>query len=393
MAALLVILAVFNIAGRVRVRTKALEAMADDNPETAEENYDWELPRYVVTQASYDSELYDMAYESDRRTYAVVSWCREHDVSVPRKVRIDGRVYFAQEISWGVDEPGEMIYVTEIASNELGELLYVSEYEFSEDYCFSGCIYVDVTEEYGHIREVSLLFLAAALLVGGLGAGIGYHLGTRLEQSMLAEKRFFENASHELKTPLAAIRGYAEGLETGVITDPERSGRVIGAQTERMSRLIGDILCRARLESGSVPVRREPLDMAAFTQDCLMPFEGAVLNRGLELTLELEEGRVSADPSLLETALTNLLSNAVKYAARRIELSFAGQVFTLWNDTEPPLSDEDLAHLFDRFYIARQGGTGLGLSIARDIADLHGWRLTAGRDRGGLLFTLDMKQR
>ena len=250
-------------------------------------------------------------------------------------------------------------------------------------------IQVNVTAAFDTLRFIIITFLCLALVILAAGCALGYRLGLRIERSSLAEKRFFENASHEMKTPLAIIQGYAEGIETGVFADRRQTGRAITAQTDRMSRLVEDILYRARYESGAIPLRREAVSMDELVESCLMPFESAVQSRGLDVALELEPCVVSADPEQLEHALTNLFSNAVKYAVGEIRVTLRDHRVTVWNDSEP-LTDDELRHIFDRFYIGRNGGAGIGLAIVKDIAEKHGWTVTAGNVSGGLGFRVDM---
>lgn len=247
--------------------------------------------------------------------------------------------------------------------------------------------YVDITGELEVIRKINLAFLLAAVAVGLLGSTMGYFIGRKLEQNHLAQKQFFENTSHELKTPLTSIRGYAEGIERGVITDYPRTGRQIAAQTEKMSRLVEEILCVAKLESGAVSLEREPVQMQAFVQDCLMPFEGTVLSRGLNVSLDLQPMTVSADPDKLEHAVSNLLTNALKYAQTYIAISCGDGMLRISNDCKE-ISDDTLSHLFERFYTGRDGNTGIGLSLAKDLIMLHGWRIAARRTAEGICFEI-----
>lgn len=114
--------------------------------------------------------------------------------------------------------------------------------EYYEDSNERLLAYVDVTGEPELVKEISFGVLLDAFVIAALGAAIGYFLGKKLEQNDKAQKTFFENTSHELKTPLMAICGYAEEIEMGVITDYSQAGRMIVSQTERMSKLIEDIL-------------------------------------------------------------------------------------------------------------------------------------------------------
>ena len=96
---------------------------------------------------------------------------------------------------------------------------------------------------------------------------------------------------------------------------------------------------------------------------------------------------VSADPEKLEHAVSNLLTNALKYAKTEICITSDSTILRIENDCEPITNDE-LKHLFDRFYTGRDGNTGIGLSIAKDLIELHGWKLTAQRTETGIAFVV-----
>lgn len=419
--AVLVVLAVYQIGTRVRLRTAALSSLSMFTEETSgaaaagsgelsDDPMEYYEPASIM---EYDYDLLyepDESYSGDARLRALARWCRENDVSGPAFARLgDWLIYAAVVEIEGVDvseedfsiviefPSGEVEYTVEEWDEDPGLAMYLDVYPYhvierygpvSEQ---TGVIrqiaFVDVTGEYAQMRSLSLYFLAAAMLVGLVGAVTGWQLGSRIEQSRLAEKSFFENASHELKTPLTAIRGYAEGIGQGVITDTQKAACAMTSQIERMNRLIEDILYRARLESGSVPMKKEPLRLDELVQDCLMPLEGVIRNKGLRVDLDLEEIEISADPDQLEHAVTNLLSNAIKYADSRIGITLRDRCLSVWNDAEE-LSEEEIRHLFDRFYTGRHGSTGIGLAIVKDVADKHGWKIRAANDSGGVRFSV-----
>lgn len=141
----------------------------------------------------------------------------------------------------------------------------------------------------------------------------------------------------------------------------------------------------AKIESGSVVLSKEEIDLPGFIQDCLMPFEGTVINRGLSVDIDLSPATVSADPDKLEHAVSNLLTNALKYARTKIKVSCGSEGFCISNDCEP-LSDDTLSHLFERFYTGRDGNTGIGLSLAKDLIEMHGWQISAKQTGDGVCF-------
>ncbi len=118
-----------------------------------------------------------------------------------------------------------------------------------------------------------------------------------------------------------------------------------------------------------------------------MPFEGTVLSRGLQVTLDLQPMTVSADPDKLEHAVSNLLTNALKYARTHIQISCGKGTVFIENDCTN-LSDETISHLFERFYTGPDGNTGIGLSLAKELIELHGWQITARRAANGICFEI-----
>ena len=317
----------------------------------------------------------------------IIDWCRSNEPDDIRKVSLDSHTVYVGIFSIDVgDILSSINEIFEDEADELGEI-----FDFFSPVVTTGTvtsiIYVDVTAEYIATRNMCFFFLIAALVIGLLGSIEGYMIGRRLELSSKAEKQFFENTSHELKTPLTAIRGYAEGIERGIITDNKKTGHVIMHETEKMSRLIEDILLSAKLESGAMQLHRESLDLAQLMEECMMPMEGAVLSRGLNVRLSLEPDMVSADPDRLEQAISNLITNAVKYAKSRLNISLQYKTLIIENDCDP-LSNEELDHLFDRFYTGRNGNTGIGLSLAKDIITLHGWKIRADRGEDGIRFSI-----
>ena len=249
--------------------------------------------------------------------------------------------------------------------------------------------YVDVTAQLQLIHRVNVV-LAAITIVGCAATAIaGWHMGKRIEQADEARTRFYENMSHELKTPLASIRGFAEGIEAGVMEPRAASGSII-RESERMTSLVEQILDLSRLEAGAVQAHREDVVVADLVQDCLMPFEGMVSMRGLSIDLDLEDEVIVADPDLLGHALENVLSNAIRHAASIVRVRADGHLIEVANDGDLPDADA-LAHLFDRFFTGSSTGTGIGLAYAREIVELHGWSIDAGVAGGMVQVRIRMK--
>lgn len=406
---LLIIMAVFNYSITRRIAQLADTAL--QNITSLSEEY---TDVYFMEEAEEDHgyTLYspEQIFVTDReqdniftqKEQAILQWCQDQPKEATLKAEIGGNVYYIRNMD--MQDHVVVISKTEYSFNpedaEAGQedFSYIvqvmqdgEEIDQIPDASLSRIeeivAYVDVTGETDMIRQINLIFLLTALVIGTFGTAAGFVLGRKLEQNQLVQKQFFENTSHELKTPLTAIRGYAEGISRGVITDYPKTGRVIAEQTEKMSRLVEEILCLAKLEGGAVKPVKEAVGIPDFIQDCLMPFEGTVLSRGLQVQLDLSPMTVQADPGQLEHALTNLLTNALKYARTEICISCGGGEICIENDCTA-IDDDVLQHLFERFYTGRDGNTGIGLALAKDILTLHGWSIAAERAGNGIRFVI-----
>ena len=201
------------------------------------------------------------------------------------------------------------------------------------------------------------------------------HLSGELDKAQDAERAFLLSVSHELKTPLTAIRGHAEALEDGVL-EPGAAGFVIEREARRLERLVGDLLDLARLRRRSFSVRAEPLDLAELAELAVQRHEVAARSFRVGLqTLPEPDARAVGDPDRVLQALSNLVENALRSTPAggtvRI-LAGPGRLDVV--DDGPGLAEADLSRAFERFYLydrARDGrrvGTGLGLAIVRELA-------------------------
>ena len=251
-------------------------------------------------------------------------------------------------------------------------------------------------------RDASRTIMArAAAAAGGSehGAVLVLHDITDLRRADQIRRDFVANVSHELRTPLTAIRGYVEALSDGDTT-PEDSRRfldVIERHTERMERLVKDLLRLARLDAG-----QETLDVVSCDVENLIGAVATELSsamdergQGLEIAIAAGAEFVRADPTKLHDVLRNLIANAITYSpprtAIRVETVRTGASVTLSvSDEGPGIPDEDLSRVFERFYRVDKsrardpGGTGLGLAIVKHLIELqHGGVRAENRPEGG----------
>ena len=228
---------------------------------------------------------------------------------------------------------------------------------------------------------------------------------TEVERLNQVRQDFVANVSHELKTPLTSVRGYAETLLDGGLEDVEHREsfvRTIREQSIRLESLVDDLLSLADLERPDMRLRREPFDLREAVERQI-----AILRARAEqasLTIDLEPGPpapVLADRLRIDQVIANLLDNAIKYTewgGVRVRLGRAGtRVSCEVEDTGSGIPAEDVPRIFERFYRVdkarsrEKGGTGLGLAIVRHILALHGGRISVESVVGrGSTFRFDL---
>jgi signal transduction histidine kinase len=205
--------------------------------------------------------------------------------------------------------------------------------------------------------------------------------------------------SHELRTPLATIQSRIEALEDGVLPATPENLRVIGAEVERLGRLLGALRSLNELESEDVSVEHEKLDLADVGRDAIAHAETVYAAKGVTLLGDLAEVAVKGDRDRLLQVAANLLDNALKFTPQggRVVLAVAAAggpwaALTV-TDTGPGIDPVDLPFIFDRFYRSQAArgthGVGLGLAIARGLVEAQGGVIEAADGpEGGAVFTV-----
>lgn len=206
----------------------------------------------------------------------------------------------------------------------------------------------------------------------------------RLDAAFRTERDFVEDVSHELRNPVAVIRANVEAVLADETSTPEQRQEavaVVTRATDRMSRLLEDLLATARRRSGAFEDR--DVDLAAVAADAVEEHRRLADERDLRLRERIAPGPTAyAEPETLGRAIGNLLSNAIRLAPSGSVVTTAigsrdGWAWVAVRDEGPGIAEEEQEHVFDRFVRgnADRNGTGLGLSIARQIVESHGGRL------------------
>lgn len=251
---------------------------------------------------------------------------------------------------------------------------------------------------------VVLLVGGAVVLLASVAFGFVY-AGRALipiRDSLRRQREFAADASHELRTPITVIRSSADYLRRSPgLRDGETAAAVddITAESERMTRLVEELLLLARADSDAIELRRERIDLTDVAGDALHGLARLADERRVRLELEGQPAPVLGDPDRLRQLLAILLDNAVRHspaeAAVSVRVARVGRWATLSvSDAGPGIRPDDLPRLFDRFFRAADappGGSGLGLSIAEWITERHHGRLTAANGQaGGAVFTVTL---
>ncbi len=238
------------------------------------------------------------------------------------------------------------------------------------------------------------------------------HMKELIEERLQYEqdsKELISNISHDLKTPLTAIKGYAEGIMDGIADTPQKMEKylkTIYTKANDMSVLVDELAFFSKIDCNTVPYNFTVIDANEYFMDCIeeLRLDLEVKNIELKLSNELRRGtKIAADPEQLKRVINNIVGNSVKYLDKEkgyVRFSLKeenGRLQIELSDNGAGIAVKDLPYIFDRFYRAdasrnsRKGGTGLGLAIAKKIIEEHGGEIWAVSDEGigtSICFTL-----
>lgn len=254
------------------------------------------------------------------------------------------------------------------------------------------------TSQWLLIAAIAGLALAGAALAYAVVRSYTGQQEAATEFARLSEAKtdFIADISHELRTPLTVLRGNAElGLQIDREDVRQEVLEEMLSESDRMSRMVEDLLFLARSDSANIPLEEEIVEAEPLMQKLAGRAEILVHERGTTLVSSLEvEGHIRGDAGRLEQAVMVLVDNAAKHAPEGTRVYLSGgtknrQLTILVEDEGPGIPEEKLHHIFERFYRVdkarsrKQGGAGLGLSIAKTIAEVHGGSIEAANRKGG----------
>lgn len=245
----------------------------------------------------------------------------------------------------------------------------------------------DVKPLTDFVERINVIFLIIVSAAGFIICVAGYKIGINIEKDRQNLKFLFQNVSHELKTPIMSIQGYAEGIETDVMKDHARAAEVILNESENMRGLIEEILFISKIDNGRLKKVREELNICELLYYCMgrIEQEAAKKNITLEADFAKDIPMYKGDEVQLEKVFSNLLSNALRYAKTKIKISCTLEkkyIKIVVADDGNGIDEKDFPHIFERFYKGKYGNTGIGLSIAKEVVKMHKGKMEAKNDNG-----------
>ena len=201
-----------------------------------------------------------------------------------------------------------------------------------------------------------------------------------IRRSEEEKRQFFQNASHDLKTPLASITGYSQGIVSNVIKDHQKAASIILSESLRMTDLVESILSLSKMDSHTFDLHPTDLEVMEFLDECVDIM--STIRRDCVIHLEAERPlMIRTDPELLKRVIQNILSNCLRYAEHEILIRMStdgNSLILLIQDDGPGFPEKDLPHIFERFYKGDGGKNGIGLSIVWTGIHYLGGSITAG---------------
>ena len=275
-------------------------------------------------------------------------------------------------------------------------LIFMSVQEEQDDWekPYAYIMYIDIGPITRYIVTLNWAFFAVLVAISSVMCLLGFRFGRDIEKEAERQQTFFQNASHELKTPLMAIQGYAEGIQAGVM-DTASAAEVILAESDRMTELVDELLDISKIDMGRQPLTLSEMDVRELLYDSIRAVEPAAAASGIAIVPDFPEEpvMVSCDDTRLRRAVTNILSNGVRYARSELRLTCRADkrnVTIRIQDDGDGIATEDLPHIFDRFYMGKSGKSGIGLALTKEIVHLHKGTIRAYNGETGAVFEISI---
>ena len=275
-------------------------------------------------------------------------------------------------------------------------LIFMSVQEEQDDRekPYTYIMYIDIGPITRYIVTLNWAFFGVLLVISFIMCLLGFRFGRDIEKEAERQQTFFQNASHELKTPLMAIQGYAEGIQAGV-TDTGSAAEVILEESDRMTELVDELLDISKIDMGRQQLTLSKMDIRELLYDSIRAVEPTAAAGGIAIVPDFPETPVivNCDDTRLRRAITNILSNGIRYARSELRLTCRTDkrhVTIRIQDDGDGIAEEDLPHIFDRFYMGKSGKSGIGLALTKEIIHLHKGTIRAYNGDSGAVFEISI---
>ena len=275
-------------------------------------------------------------------------------------------------------------------------LIFMSVQEEQDDWetPYSYIMYIDIGPITRYIVTLNWAFFGVLLVISSVMCLLGFRFGRDIEKEAERQQTFFQNASHELKTPLMAIQGYAEGIQAGVM-DTGSAAEVILAESDRMTELVDELLDISKIDMGRQPLTLSETDIRELLYDSIRAVEPAAAASGITIAPDFPEEpvMVKCDDTQMRRAVTNILTNGLRYAHSQLCLTCRPDkrnVIIRIQDDGDGIAEGDLPHIFDRFYMGKSGKSGIGLALTKEIIHVHKGTIRARNGDTGAVFEITL---
>ena len=424
---LFAVMLAFNIAVqgfiRSRVSTQLDEVTRSVSEDRREEGYGREGKKPFddrpdrVTGAEYsaavlaeDGSLKNVLHGSDTVAEELSDYIRNHNLSAGTQnlvVSLDDGTYTVSLLSDPVEENSVLLIYADVTSilaftQRVNLILLIVilaavlisvllsrriARSFSEPVQMLSAFAQEIGGGKLEEKEMDFSDLEFSQLAGSMNRMVG-----ELREARQKQETFFQNVSHELRTPLTSIRGNAEGIVCGVM-EPQAAGEIILAEADKLGGMVEDILYLSRLGKGRPEGAAEAVDLREVLSLCVSEQRTEAKKRELSFCFDFDEEPVTAAirEQDAQRLFGNLISNAVRYARDEIRLScrrIGGEAVIRIGDDGPGVAEEDLPHVFERFYKGKNGKHGIGLAIAQSVAETYGGTLRVWNENGAVFETV-----
>lgn len=400
----------------------AKSVVIPDETKTAVDSINWNLMNdtydmdYFVLDTSNNSLIYPFSFEeSSEKENATVNFYKEpeivalkeyalnHDISAPQRVRLNTSSYYVMEKEIG-NETKAVFYKNVQPLEDLAAAINTILFLLL---LLSGIVTIAATMGLtnGIVHSIQkLCAFANAIGEGNLQqqqlqlkekelSVLEKDMNTmaqKLSEHDIEQKTFFQNVSHELKTPLMSIQGYAEGITSHVFENEqtEEAANIILTESDRLTEMINNLLYLSRLDSGNYVKKEEAFDCTEILKETVEQFQLFAAEKEIEYEQIGEAFLIEGDWEGFQKAISNILTNALRYADCEIKISCdcENRMIEI-SDDGMGIDEKDLPYIFKRFYKGKNGCSGIGLAISFAAIKSMNGTITA-QNKNGAVFTI-----